>query len=175
MPAESENVLAIMKPRQLKKLLGFDMKSLQQKRHIQKLNNLPQTAVNRYRRQHNHYVGQIDGKSMYRTTHCPHLTSNPQGKRCRACFAETQFRDGPSFLQSSGYRVYNQRGKQRLEHVVIAETVLGRRIRKGECVHHVNMMKDDNRHENLVICTTSYNTWLLKRYAELFAKEHFGA
>jgi len=82
-------------------------------------------------------------------------------------------KNGPTFLRTDGYRVYNQDGKQRLEHVVIGENVLGRRLKRGECVHHVNMIKSDNRHRNLVVCSTEYNTWLLKRYAEFYAKEHF--
>ena len=60
-----------------------------------------------------------------------------------------------------------------LEHRLVAAAALGRALKTDEVVHHVNMVTSDNRPENLVICPRWYNTWLLKRYAEAYAKEHF--
>lgn len=60
-----------------------------------------------------------------------------------------------------------------LEHKLVAERSLGRRLKPTEVVHHVNFDKADNRPQNLVICTNGYHRWMHHRYAELYAKEHF--
>jgi len=46
------------------------------------------------------------------------------------------------------------------EHVLIAEKVLGRFLKRDEVVHHINSHRADNRNENLLICTSSYHHYL---------------
>jgi len=39
------------------------------------------------------------------------------------------------------------------EHILIAEQSLKRPLKRGEVVHHINKIKQDNRPNNLMVCT----------------------
>jgi hypothetical protein len=70
---------------------------------------------------------------------------------------------GNKRLDSDYITVCFDKGVRKKEHVMIAEEVLGRDLKKGEVVHHINCIKTDNRKANLLICTRSYHTWLHRK------------
>lgn len=40
------------------------------------------------------------------------------------------------------------------EHIIVAEKKLKRNLKDGECVHHLNEIRNDNREENLIVFKT---------------------
>ena len=65
---------------------------------------------------------------------------------------------GTRCVSTSGYvivKVVEGAGHWRPEHVLTIESEMGRRMRPGEHVHHINGIKTDNRRENLYLFTKS--------------------
>ena len=52
-----------------------------------------------------------------------------------------------TYIDKKGYKRYSDSGK--LVHRYVAERKLGRKLHKGEVVHHRNRNKKDNRRKNL--------------------------
>lgn len=81
---------------------------------------------------------------------------------------KTLAKRGTGGKHSGGYRTRSVNGKQRLEHILVAERVLGRALPPGSRVHHVNHDRADNRTSNLVICPDEAYHQLLHRRERAF-------
>jgi hypothetical protein len=57
-------------------------------------------------------------------------------------------------------------GKEKLEHVIVAEKALGKPLPVGACVHHHDEDKKNNAPNNLVICPSNAYHRLLHRRME---------
>jgi len=66
--------------------------------------------------------------------------------------ARTKRPDGTGCLRSDGYIDHNHNGKRILEHVLVAEKVIGKPLPRGAEVHHIDENRANNKPQNLVIC-----------------------
>jgi hypothetical protein len=101
------------------------------------------------------------GKAMYMAA-CGHPATSPRAKKCAACRT--------AGYESRGYKMTRVNGKPTKNHRIIAEKVLGRPLRKGEVVHHINMDKRDNRNCNLLICDASYHRYLHRAMEKAYGR-----
>jgi len=74
-------------------------------------------------------------------------------------------------INESGYILeYKGQNNYIQQHRLIAERVLGRRLKNNEVVHHINMNKKDNRKENLLVCDVSYHSFLHQQMQRAWVK-----
>lgn len=79
---------------------------------------------------------------------------------------------GGTFVDQWGYKMVRKPDSNRCnpyspEHILVAEQAAGRLLSSGEVVHHINGDKQDNRPENLLICSRSDHRKLHARLEEI--------
>jgi hypothetical protein len=96
--------------------------------------------------------------------------------RCQQCdrkIGHNAITDGIRF-HSSGRVLTKIYGRWQYRCRVIASDRLGRPLEDGELAHHINGNFQDDRPENLFICTNSEHRDLHNWLAHLYMQEHFG-
>ena len=83
---------------------------------------------------------------------------------------EEKNKKGEGSFRENGYHRKFMSGKEKLEHVLIAESVIGKALPKGACVHHIDGNPHNNANSNLVICQSqAYHMLIHQRQAALEA------
>ncbi len=92
-------------------------------------------------------------------------------------------RTGGSYITPHGYRMINVGKSHHLadvrgfayEHRIVAEKMLGRRLRPDEDVHHRNGRKAENRPSNLKVVAHGMHSWLNAERARRDREGRFAA
>lgn len=83
------------------------------------------------------------------------------------------WKGGKTRRTENSIRILIGKKEYRDEHILIAEKVLGRKLKIGEVVHHSDFNTRNNRNDNLLICTRSFHVWLHRKIDSKNGINHF--
>ena len=100
----------------------------------------------------------ISGHNLKHITRTPeHCRKISEGQRIAWRTKRERMPLGSKNLDSYGYvrvKVKEGAGEWKKEHIIVMEHLLCRDMVKGESVHHINGIRNDNRLANLFLCTS---------------------
>lgn len=107
----------------------------------------------------------VTQKVVWRFMKNHNLKARTSAKRSQYAENNDNWRGG-KVIDDHGYRHVKKEGHPRAkkcgsyvrEHILIAESILGRALTDNEVVHHINGVKTDNRPENLSVMTKAEHT-----------------
>lgn len=70
------------------------------------------------------------------------------------------------------YPITYHHGRWRHKHKVVAEKALGRRLKEGEVVHHIDGDRLNYSNNNLLVCSARYHRQLHRRCLERYGTWH---
>lgn len=105
---------------------------------------------------------QLSGKNGRAAKNGTHRKNFKMPESAKLKISESKKGKGKGFrVTSTGYIEFTfGEHAGRLQHVVIMEQIIGRKLFSNECVHHKNHDKTDNRPENLELMTRSEHSRL---------------
>jgi hypothetical protein len=104
-----------------------------------------------------------------------HKSTGPRGPNPKLAGENNPAWKGGTYIEpSKGYRMIRNPAHPRarsngyvLEHILVAEKMLGRALKQGEEVHHINHQRADNRPENLKIYASHLEHWMAEHYRDV--------
>ena len=60
--------------------------------------------------------------------------------------------------------------RYKLEHKIKIEKILGRKLKDGEVVHHIDCDRSNNENSNLLVCERGYHSWLHWKMSEMYGQ-----
>lgn len=109
---------------------------------------------------------------------------NAKGKRIRFCSRDCANKStrAPLIKQKTRHKTKGYISIWKPEHprslggrvkqqILIMEKMIGRYLKEGEIVHHINYLEDDDREENLYLCNTRKDHDKIHRLSRFLIKE----
>lgn len=113
-------------------------------------------VVERFGIHHPNLIARFRRHGITRRTKSEALKGNP--KMCKPKGDKAYNWKGGYSVDTQGYLINNRTKVRR--HREIVEQVLGRPLKQGEVVHHIDGDKLNNTKSNLLVCANEYHSWL---------------